>query len=89
MALLLNLIAVSAIVFRISEWGFTPNRTAVLGSNLLIMSHVAAVLFRLLGILFGNDSTRDLERILVQFLPVYAAWSLLVAVVFPLVFGFN
>jgi hypothetical protein len=40
LAIVLNAIALSAIVFRISEWGFTPNRLAVLGSNALMLIHM-------------------------------------------------
>jgi len=35
--IIVNGVALSAILFRISEWGFTPNRAAVLGGNVLIL----------------------------------------------------
>ena len=47
-----NGIALSAILFRISEWGITPNRAAVLGGNVLILINlllVTAQLFRVLS----------------------------------------
>ncbi len=49
---LVNGIALSAILFRISEWGITPNRAAVLGGNVLILINlllVTAQLYRVLS----------------------------------------
>ncbi len=39
LTLTIDLVALSAIIYRVGEFGFTPNRTAVLGSNLLILAH--------------------------------------------------
>ena len=41
--IIVNGIALSAIMFRISEWGITPNRLAVLGGNVLILSNLIIV----------------------------------------------
>ncbi|WP_332911524.1 hypothetical protein [Algoriphagus boritolerans] len=41
--ILVNGIALSAIAFRISEWGITPNRLAVLGVNILMLIHLLLV----------------------------------------------
>lgn len=46
--IMVNGIALSAILFRISEWGITPNRTAVLGGNVLILTNLLLVTVRLL-----------------------------------------
>ena len=42
LTIIVNSIALSAILFRISEWGISPNRLAVLGGNILILinSHI-------------------------------------------------
>ncbi|NLE31571.1 MAG: DUF4153 domain-containing protein, partial [Bacteroidales bacterium] len=45
--LLVDLVALSAIVYRLGEYGFTPNRTAVLGSNLLIFGHLVLIMIDL------------------------------------------
>lgn len=44
---IVNGIALSAILFRISEWGITPNRLAVLGGNILMLTNLCMVTFRL------------------------------------------
>ena len=49
--IIVNGIALSAIIFRISEWGITPNRLAVLGSNILILLNL---LYYVLQIIQNN-----------------------------------
>jgi len=82
----INALALSAIAYRIFEWGFTPNRLAVLGGNLLFLIHLIMVSRALF---FANRKTGDLRRIesaLVWFLPFYAGWTLVVTFLFPLIF---
>ncbi|NNK72621.1 MAG: DUF4153 domain-containing protein, partial [Flavobacteriaceae bacterium] len=45
--LIIDLVALSAIVYRLGEFGFTPNRTVVLGSNLLIFGNLILILIDL------------------------------------------
>ncbi|WP_315823527.1 hypothetical protein [Paraflavitalea speifideaquila] len=49
--IVVNSIAVSAILFRISAWGITPNRAAVLGSNVLILINLLLVTTQLFKVL--------------------------------------
>jgi hypothetical protein len=87
-ALLVDALALWAILGRISEFGFTPNRTAALGENLILLANLAgaAVLYaRFLG---GRAQFASLERWQTAFLPVYLAWAVVVVVVFPPTFGF-
>ena len=86
LALLDNGLALSAIVFRLVEFGITPNRLAVLGSNLLMMGHVGWVTKNLIGFVRGQQDIRSVENGMTFFLPYYGAWAALVAFVFPLVF---
>lgn len=86
---ILNCIALSAIVFRISEWGITPNRLAVLGSNLLILTHLLVVTFRLFKTLKDGDGKENVEKSIASFLPVYTIWAVIVTLFFPLLFGFK
>lgn len=86
LALLDNGLALSAIVFRLVEFGITPNRLAVLGSNLLMMGHVGWVTKNLIGFVRAQQDIRSVENGMTFFLPYYGAWAALVAFVFPLVF---
>jgi hypothetical protein len=86
LALLDNGLALSAILFRLVEFGITPNRLAVLGSNLLMMGHVGWVTKNLIGFVRAQQDIRSVENGMTFFLPYYGAWAALVAFVFPLVF---
>jgi hypothetical protein len=88
-ALLVDALALWAIVARISEFGFSPNRVAALGENLILVVNLgwSAVLYaKFLGRRVGFAS---LERWQTAYLPVYAVWAGVVVVIFPLVFSFQ
>ena len=87
-ALLANGVALAAMATRVSQFGFTPNRVAALGENLILLVNLlwSAVLYA--RFLFGSGSLGALERWQTGYLPVYAAWAAVVVVVFPVVFGF-
>jgi ABC-type uncharacterized transport system permease subunit len=89
LALIANVIALSAIIFRLSSFGFTPNRVAVLGANLLIFIHLASISFQLIKSLQPNGDIEKVEEAIVRFLPVYSVWTGIVVFVFPLVFHFT
>ncbi|HUR57361.1 MAG TPA: hypothetical protein VM029_06605 [Opitutaceae bacterium] len=85
-ALLADAVALWAIGARISEFGFSPNRVAALGENVILLVNLAwsAVLY--LRFLLGRGSFLSLERWQTGYLPVYATWAAIVVIVFPLVF---
>lgn len=87
--LLVDLIALAAILFRLSAFGFTPNRLVVLGANVLIFVHLAGILFHYVRFLARRDAVGTLESWIVRYLPAYAVWSGIVVVGFPLVFRFR
>ncbi len=84
-----NGIALFAILFRISEWGFTPNRLAVLGGNILILINLLMVTFKLFKNVSGKASIGEVENAIAKFLPVYALWTIVVTFIFPLLFHFK
>jgi hypothetical protein len=82
----INALALSAIVYRIFEWGFTPNRLAVLGGNVLFLIHLVMVARALISAARKGANLSGIESALVRFLPFYAGWTLVVAFLFPLIF---
>ncbi|WP_257657620.1 hypothetical protein [Parapedobacter lycopersici] len=84
-----NGIALSAVLFRISTWGITPNRVAVLGGNVLILINLLLVTIQLFRVLKGTSSISGVENIVAVYLPVYALWAAVVTFLFPLLFGFQ
>jgi hypothetical protein len=87
-ALLANAFALWAIAERINEFGFSPNRTAALGMNVILIVNLAwsAVLY--IRFLRERESFATLERWQTNYLPVYAAWAAVVVIVFPPLFRF-
>jgi hypothetical protein len=89
LTIIVNCIALSAISFRIIEWGVSPNRVAVLGGNILIFINLLLVSYRLFLSAVKNAEVEDVEKSIAQFLPIYGIWAGLVTFLFPLIFNFN
>jgi hypothetical protein len=87
--IIVNGIALSAILFRISEWGITPNRLAVLGSNILILINLFLVTVRLFKALTKKDDITEVGKAIAWYLPIYFLWASIVIFLFPLIFGFR
>jgi hypothetical protein len=87
-ALLADAVALWAIAARISEFGFSPNRVAALGENVILLVNLvwSAVLY--VRFLRGRGPFAGLERWQTAYLPVYAAWAAIVVIVFPPLFEY-
>jgi hypothetical protein len=87
-AMLIDAIVLFAIVSRITEWGFTPNKTAALGENLILLTNLAWSAWLLLQFIRGRMRFAALERWQTGYVSVYAVWAWTVVLVFPLAFEF-
>ncbi|HEV7694171.1 MAG TPA: permease prefix domain 1-containing protein [Hyphomonadaceae bacterium] len=88
-ALAADAAALWAIAARTSdEFGFTPNRVAALGLNVLLLVHLAWSALLYVGFLRGKGPFARLEKQQTDYLPVYALWAAIVVIVFPPAFGF-
>ena len=83
-----NAIALSAILFRLSEFGLSPNRLAVLGANLLVFVHLLFVSYGLFNNLKGKSSIQNIEADIALFIPAYAVWAAFVTFAMPFIFKF-
>jgi hypothetical protein len=88
-ALVVDGVALAAIAARISEFGFTPNRVAALGENLILLVNLTWTARLYASFLRRKGSFAALEKWQIAYLPVYAAWGALVVLVFPPVFGYR
>ena len=88
-ALLADAVALWAIAARITGFGFSPNRVAALGENVILMVNLAwsAVLY--LRFLRGRGSFTALEKWQTDYLPVYGAWAAMVVILFPPMFRYT
>jgi len=88
-ALAVDAVALAAIGARISEFGFTPNRVAAIGENIILLVNLAGSAWLYGRFLRRRAPFRILEQWQVAYLPVYSAWAALVVVMFPPVFGYR
>jgi len=88
-ALTIDVLALRAIGGRIFELGFTPNRVAALGENVVLLVNlgVSALLYGSF-LLRGRPFAR-LAAWQTAYLYVFAAWAAVVALGFPVLFGFR
>ena len=87
-ALVVDMLALVAITGRISEFGFSANRIAALGENLILLVNLGWSAWLYYRFVRGRQSFLALERWQTAYLPVYALWAAVVVVLFPPVFGY-
>lgn len=88
-ALALDVMVLGAMVARIGDLGFTPNRTAALGLNLLLLVNLGGAAYRSVRFLRGRTAYHRLERWQTTYLPVFALWASIVVTALPPLFGFD
>jgi hypothetical protein len=88
-ALVADAFALAAIGARISEFGFTPNRVAALGENVVLLGNLGWSTVLYVRFLRGRGPFASLERWQTAYLPAYSVWAAIVVVGFPPVFGFS
>ena len=87
-ALIIDIMVLLAITGRITEWGFSPNKTAALGENVILLTNLAWSAWLFLGFLRGRMPFARLEHWQTRYMIVYALWAWTVVLAFPVVFGF-
>ncbi len=88
-ALVLDVMVLGAMVARIGELGFSPNRTAALGLNLVLLVNLAGAAWLSARFLKRRSTLHRLERWQTSYLPVFALWAATVVVILPPLFGFG
>ena len=88
-AIFVDGIALSGIVFRLSASGFTPNRTAALGENILLLVNLLLLAVGYGRFIMGRLTFQSIVVMQMRFLPAYAVWAAFVVIVFPIIFNFR
>lgn len=86
LAIVTNAIALVAIISRITN-GLTPNRTVVLVSNVLIFINLILLAKSLYQCYAKGKSLDTVERVVADYLKVYALWTIIVIFILPFIFG--
>lgn len=88
-AMIINSIALSAIVYRLFSFGVSPNRIAVLGANLLLFANLILITIKLIQFVRNKAAAENVESGMTVMLPYYAIWAAIVAVLMPVFFWFK
>ncbi len=87
-ALVVDVLALWAIGTRISDFGFTPNRVAALGENVILLVNLGGSALLYARFLRGGVGFSRLYEWQTSYLYILAAWAAVVAFLFPPLFGF-
>ena len=87
LTIIVNLVCLVAIVGRLFEMGFTPNRVTVLGANLLILINLFYVFFSLIKGKSNEDKVLNVKHSIGKYLPIYGIWFAIVIFILPLLFS--
>jgi len=89
LALILDVIALSAIFCRLKEYGFSPNRLAVLGANLVVCGNLAGLLWHYLRFVRGKATLEAAREFTGGYMIIQAIWAAVVTMAFPFIFWFR
>ena len=87
LAIIINIIALVVITSRLFH-GLTPNRIAVIVTNILVFVNLVIISGRLFRCYYRGASIELVERSVGKYLFVYVLWIVVAVFVLPLVFGF-
>jgi hypothetical protein len=87
-AIILDGLVLASMLSRVGELGFTANRVAALGLNVILIVNLAGTAWLLVRQVAGRSPAVRLERWQTGYLPVFAAWVVFVVRALPPVFGF-
>ena len=88
-ALIVDVMALWAVGSRISDFGFTPNRVAALGENIVLLVNLTGSALLYARFVRGRVSFARLVDWQTNYIYVIAGWAAVVAFLFPLLFGFE
>jgi hypothetical protein len=78
--IILNIITLSAVVYRLTEYGISANKITLLGTNIVMLGHLIFIVY----LKFKSKIERN-----ILYLPVYFIWSCFVVFIFPIIFKFQ
>ena len=86
-ALVLDAVSLSAIIFRLSQYGLSPNKLAALGENVALLLNLIGLAVGYTLFVFRKVNYSRIIAAQMRYLPVYFVWALFVALAFPPLFG--
>lgn len=87
-ALIIDVLALGGIVARLNQFGFSPNRAAALGENVLLFLNLAGLAYFYVRFQRGKGSRRDILSWQTQCMPAYFVWLAWVVFALPPLYRF-
>ncbi|SIN76347.1 permease prefix domain 1-containing protein [Agromyces cerinus] len=87
-ALVVDVIVLVAMIARTGEFGFSANKTASLGLNLILLANLAWATWLQIGFVRRRVPFGRVESWQTAYLPVYLAWAAILVFAFPPMFDF-
>ena len=88
LSIIINVIALISIIIRLQD-GFTPNRTIVLGTNILLLGNLVIIVKDLIKSYKNSDNLQKTENNISKYFNVYFLWFSLVVFILPLIFYYQ
>jgi hypothetical protein len=83
---IIEVIAVYAVLLRLTANGFTPNRLALIGINLIMLVHISGMIFNYIKWLRKKADIMLIVKWIGNFIPIYFYWSCFMVFLFPWIF---
>jgi len=88
-AIIIDTIALSAIISRINIYGFSANKTAALGINIILLINLSGLAFFYILFFIKKSKFILMEKWQTFYLYIYFIWTGFVAFIFPVIFDFK
>lgn len=88
-ALLLDIVALTAILSRLFSYGLSVNKIAALGANILLFINLALLAIGYIRVFSGRQIFLKLVCLQMNLLSLYVWWAAMVVFIFPLLFSFS
>ena len=88
-ALIVDVVALWAVIGRLSTFGFSANKVAALGENIVLLVNLSGLAVFYIRFFTKKAGFQPLETWQTRYLPVYSGWAAVVALLFPVIFGFK
>jgi len=74
---ILDFVTISAVIYRLSEYGITANKITLLGTNIVMLGHLIYMIY----LKFKHKIEQN-----TLYLPLYFLWAFIVVFIFPFIF---
>jgi hypothetical protein len=74
---ILDVVTISAVIYRLNNYGITANKITLLGTNIFMLGHLIYMIFLRMKHKIEQN---------VLYLPVYFVWAAIVVFIFPFIF---